>query len=44
MKESEKFRKFHIDDRGYSLIELVVVIAIMIAVVGIISPMLYNGP
>lgn len=44
MKESQKIRKFHIDDKGYSLIELVVVIAIMIAVVGIISPMLYNGP
>lgn len=43
MKNFMKITKFH-NDKGYSLIELVVVIAIMIAVVGVITPMLYNGP
>ena len=43
MKKSTLSRKFH-NDNGYSLIELVVVIAIMVIVVAVMVPMLYNGP
>lgn len=43
MKKNILSRKFH-NDKGYSLIELVVVIAIMVILVAVMVPMLYNGP
>lgn len=44
MKKCKQSQKLHIGDKGFSLIELVVSIAIMIAAVAIVVPMLYNGP